>query len=71
MSGAENKNAQSLPIWPHIGAHLLLFLGAATLGMTPKPHLSEMAGMMHMFLPIAIAGIIALGCLARFLARWI
>ena len=59
------------PIWPHIGVHLVLFTSAAGLGMAPKPHLDEMAGMLYMFLPAAIAGMILLASLARFLARWI
>jgi len=58
------------PIWLHLGAHLLLFGGAAALGMWPKPHLDEMAGMMYLFIPSAIAGTIVLASLARLLARW-
>lgn len=58
-------------IWPHIGVQLVLFAGVAALGMAPKPHLDEMAGMLYLFLPAAIVGMIILGSLARFLARWI
>ena len=59
------------PIWPHIGIHLVLFAGLAALGMAPKPHLDEMAGMLYIFLPAAIAGMIILASLIRFLARWV
>ncbi len=59
------------PIWLHLGAHVLLFVGVAALGMAPKPHLNEMGGMLYLLLPGAILAIIALACVARLLARWI
>ncbi len=58
-------------MWTHIGLQFALFVGAAGLGMTPKPHLEEMAGMLYMMLPAAIAGMIVLAILARLLARWV
>jgi hypothetical protein len=58
------------PIWPHLGAHLAVFLGAAALGMAPKPHLSEMAGMLYLLLPASIVSMVALASLVRLLARW-
>ena len=58
------------PIWSHLGAHLLLFCGAAAVGMAPKPRLDGMAGMLYMFVPAAIVGMIVLASIARFLARW-
>jgi hypothetical protein len=57
------------PIWPHIGAHLVVFLGAAALGMAPKPHLTEMAGMLYWFIPAAVVGMILLASVARLLGR--
>lgn len=59
------------PIWLHLGAHLLLFLGVAALGMLPKPHLSEMGGTLYLMLPAAIVVMVALACVVRFLARWV
>ena len=59
------------PVWLHIGAHLLLFSAAVALGMAPKPRLDEMAGMMYLFAPGAVVGMILLACVARFLARWL
>ena len=64
-------NTRHQPIWPHIGAHLILFIAAAALGMLPKPHLTEMAGMLYMLVPAAIAGMVIFASLVRFLARWI
>jgi hypothetical protein len=58
------------PIWPHIGVHLFLFCGAIAAGMAPKPHLDEMAGMLYMFAPAAIVGMILLASGVRLLARW-
>lgn len=57
-------------IWPHIGAHFLFFAAAVALGMLPKPYLGEMGGMLYLMLPCPILGMIALGCMARMLARW-
>jgi len=59
------------PIWLHIGGQLLLFGAAAALGLMPKPHLEEMAGMLYLFIPAAIVGMIVLACLVRLAARWI
>lgn len=59
-----------LPLWPHIGAHVVLFGGVAALGMVPKPHLDGMAGMLYMMLPAALALMFVLACVARLLARW-
>ena len=59
------------PIWLHIGGHLLLFCAIAALGMKPKPHLDEMAGMLYMFVPGAIIGMVIVACLIRLAARWI
>jgi FtsH-binding integral membrane protein len=59
------------PIWLHLGAHSLLFVGAAALGMAPKPHLNEMGGMLYLLLPAAIVVMVALACVVRLLARWI
>ena len=57
-------------IWLHIGAHLLLFSAAAAIGMAPKPHLDEMAGMLYLFTPAAIVGMVFLACLVRLASRW-
>lgn len=59
------------PIWPHLLAHLACFGVAVAIGMSPKPRLDEMAGMMYFFAPAFVIGMIVLGCVARFLARWI
>ena len=59
------------PIWPHLLAHLALFIIAVAVGMSPKPRLDEMAGMMYFFAPAFVIGMIVLGCVARFLARWV
>jgi hypothetical protein len=58
------------PIWWHLGAHVLLFGVAATIGMWPKPRLDEMAGMLYLFTPLALVGMFLLASAARFLARW-
>lgn len=59
------------PIWLHVGAHLLLFAGAAALGMLPKPNLDGMAGMLYMFIYASIIGMVLLACVARLVARWV
>ena len=58
------------PIWPHLAAHLVLFCAASALGMLPKPHLDEMAGMMYVFVPAIILAMLGLASAARLLARW-
>lgn len=59
------------PVWWHLLAQAGLFLGAAALGMSPRPRLDEMAGMLYLFVPAAIVGMILLGVIVRLLARWI
>ena len=58
-------------IWLHIAAHFVLFGAGTALGMFPKPHLDEMAGMLYLFAPAAIVGMFVLACVARLLGRWV
>jgi hypothetical protein len=59
------------PIWLHLAAHVVLFGAATALGMLPKPHLEEMAGMLYMFAAAVIVGMFILACVARLLGRWV
>jgi hypothetical protein len=55
----------------HIGIHLVLLAAAIAIGMSPKPHLDEMAGMLYLLAPLASAATIILALLIRLLGRWI
>ena len=55
----------------HIGIHLVLFIAAIAVGMSPRPHLDEMAAMLYLLAPLASAVTITLAVLIRVLCRWI